>query len=416
MSFAANNHPGSTSPQTRRGLDWMNFFLADVRDGVGPYLAIFLAASHNWNASDIGLVMGAMGLATGVSQIFAGQWMDSTNNKRGLVAVASAVIGAACIIMAMVPSFWVILLCQIAIGASAALIIPGISALTLGTTGYKTYARRQGRNEVFNHAGNVVAAVMAGVVGHFLARELIFWVVALWSVFSMLSVYMIRSDDIDLAVARGANRVDGQIQVSSFATLLQDKRLGILALVILLFHFGNAAMLPLVGQELTANAQGQGASLWMSACIIGAQLVMIPVAAYTGKYAEQVGRKPVFLIALVVLPIRGVLFSLGDDPLYLLAVQLLDGISAGIFGVLWVLMVADLTKGTGHYGITLGVLNTAHMIGFFLSQTTSGWVVDHFDSYASGFLYLSAVAGVALMLFAWAMPETQNVNKAERGD
>ena len=184
MSFAANNHPGSTSPQTRRGLDWMNFFLADVRDGVGPYLAIFLAASHNWNASDIGLVMGAMGLATGVSQVFAGQWMDSTNNKRGLVAVASAVIGAACIIMAMVPSFWVILLCQIAIGASVALIIPGISALTLGTTGYKAYARRQGRNEVFNHAGNVVAAVMAGLVGHFLARELIFWVVALWSVFN----------------------------------------------------------------------------------------------------------------------------------------------------------------------------------------------------------------------------------------
>jgi len=112
---------------------------------------------------------------------------------------------------------------KFAIGASAALIIPGISALTLGTTGYKAYARRQGRNEVFNHAGNVVAAVMAGLVGHFLARELIFWVVALWSVFSMLSVYMIRSDDIDLAVARGANRVDGQIQVSSFATLLQDK-------------------------------------------------------------------------------------------------------------------------------------------------------------------------------------------------
>ncbi len=164
-----------------------------------------------------------------------------------------------------------------------------------------------------------------------------------------------------------------KFRLVSFATLLQDKRLGILALVILLFHFGNAAMLPLVGQELTANAQGQGASLWMSACIIGAQLVMIPVAAYTGKYAEQVGRKPVFLIALVVLPIRGVLLSLGDDPLYLLAVQLLDGISAGIFGVLWVLMVADLTKGTGHYGITLGVLNTAHMIGFFLSQTTSGW-------------------------------------------
>lgn len=397
--------------RSKKGLDFLNFFLADVRDGVGPYLAVFLAASQNWNASDIGIVMGAMGIATGVAQIPAGKWMDVTKNKRLVLSIACAIIGIACPLMVLTPSFTVILLCQIAIGASAAFVLPGIASMTLGIVGYKGYAHRQGRNEVFNHAGNIVAALLAGIIGHFIAIELIFWIVGLWSFLSIGSIYIIRNKDIDVVKARGAVIIGNEVKIVDYKKVLTNKLVVIFAGVIVLFHFGNAAMLPLVGQELSANHLGEGASLWMSACIILAQLVMLPVASFAGKYADVWGRKPIFLIGLVALPIRGILYTFSDAPAYLLAVQSLDGIGAGIFGVIWVLVAADITRGTGHYNLVLGVLNAAHMVGFFLSQTTSGFVVDYFDSFSAGFIYLSIIACLALLLFAFKMPETLNIHK-----
>lgn len=396
------------STQSKRGLDWMNFFLADVRDGVGPFLAIYLLATHSWSASAIGVVMGAMGVATGLAQIPAGQWMDRAENKRLLLILACIAVAIATPLMTIVTTFPVVLACQIIVGAAAAFIIPGIASITLGVVGPKRFAPRTGRNEAFNHAGNIVAALIAGLVGHYLAREYIFWVVALWSVFSALTILMVRKDEIDPRLARGAVTDTGELHVSSFREVLTDRRILVFFLVVLLFHFGNAAMLPLVGQELTANAGGSGAALWMSACIILAQAVMIPVATFAGKYADIWGRKPVFLIGLIALPIRGILYGFSDEPWYLLAVQALDGVGAGIFGVIWVLIVADLTKGTGRYAVTLGVINVGHMIGFFLSQTLAGMVVDATDSYRWGFWFLAGIATLALLLFQFGMKETRH--------
>lgn len=405
---AATTGDRQPSAQSRRGLDWMNFFLADVRDGVGPFLAIYLLATHDWSASAIGVVMGAMGVATGLTQIPAGQWMDKAENKRLLLVLACIAVAIATPLMTIVTTFPVVLACQIVVGAAAAFIIPGIASITLGVVGPKRFAPRTGRNEAFNHAGNIVAALIAGLVGHYLAREYIFWVVALWSVFSALTILMIRRDEIDPQLARGAVTEGGELHVSSFATVFTDRRILVFFFVVLLFHFGNAAMLPLVGQELTANAGGAGASLWMSACIILAQAVMIPVATFAGKYADLWGRKPVFLIGLIALPIRGILYGFSDEPWYLLAVQALDGVGAGIFGVIWVLIVADLTRGTGRYAVTLGVINVGHMIGFFLSQTLAGMVVDATDSYRWGFWFLAGVATLALLLFQFGMRETRH--------
>ncbi|MDX2259340.1 MAG: MFS transporter [Hyphomicrobiaceae bacterium] len=400
--------PTEISPQSRRGLDWMNFFLADVRDGVGPYLAIYLLATHNWSATDIGIVMGAMGVATGLMQVPAGQLMDAARSKRSLLIAACGVVAVACPLMVMWTNFWVVLACQVAIGAAAAFILPGTAAITLGLVGHRNFAQRTGRNEVFNHAGNIVSAVLAGLIGHFVAREYIFWIVGLWSLLSVFSILMIRSQEIDDVRARGAVRSKGgEVALANTWEVLADRRILVFALVVFLFHFGNAAMLPLVGQELAANAAGQGAALWMSACIILAQAVMIPVSHFAGTHADRWGRRPIFLIGLVALPIRGFLYGFSDEPWYLLAVQALDGIGAGIFGVMWVLVAADLTRGTGHYNLVLGIINAAHMVGFFLSQTLAGMVVDATGSYTAGFWFLAGVATLALVVFALFMEETK---------
>jgi MFS family permease len=188
--------------------------------------------------------------------------------------------------------------------------------------------------------------------------------------------------------------------------LLARPELLIFALAVTLFHFANAAMLPLAGQ-LLSTGKTTGASLYMSACIIAAQLVMIPVAALAGTFADRWGRKPVFLIGFAALPIRGCLYTFSDDPVYIVMVQLLDGIGAGIFGVLWVTVVADLTKGTGRYNVTLGAIATAQSIGAALSNLAAGYVVQLWG-YPTAFLSLAGVAAMALFLFYWAMPETKD--------
>ena len=143
----------------------------------------------------------------------------------------------------------------------------------------------------------------------------------------------------------------------------------------------------------------------MSACIIVAQFVMIPTATWAGRLANA-GRKPIFLLGFGVLPIRGVLYTLSNNPYFLVSVQILDGIGAGIFGVLSVLMVADLTKRTGRFNPTQGMLNTAIGIGAALSNLMAGFLGQK-AGYNVGFLTLAAIAAVATMVFWLLVPETK---------
>ena len=121
----------------------------------------------------------------------------------------------------------------------------------------------------------------------------------------------------------------------------------------MIFHLANAAMLPLVGQKLALQDNKEGTAL-MSACIVAAQVVMVPMAALVGRKADSWGRKPLFLAAFAILPLRGFLYTLSDDRYWLVAVQLLDGVGAGLYGALFVIVVADLTRGSGHFNLAQG--------------------------------------------------------------
>ena len=190
-----------------------------------------------------------------------------------------------------------------------------------------------------------------------------FFLVAAMAAASAGAVMLIREREIDHGLARGAD--DGENdshEAVGIGELFKDRRIVIFVISAVLFHFANAAMLPLVGQK-SSDGMKDGAAVVMSACIIAAQIVMIPVALAASRLAASWGRKPVFLIGFGVLPIRGLLYCLSINPVYLVAVQLLDGIGAGIFGVVSVLVVADLTRGTGRFNLTQGALATATGIG-----------------------------------------------------
>ncbi len=387
-------------------LDALNLFLADVRDGLGPYLAIYLASRRHWDSGRIGIAMGAVGLATVLAQTPAGALIDSTRRKRLVVALAAFAVALGAVAEVWARGLFAVVAAQVVIGVAAAVFAPAISAITLGMVGHERLARQMGRNEAFNHSGNVLAALLAAVIGDYVAYEGIFFLVAAMSVGSMLSVAAIRGDAIDHDMARGGESgADGTpASSSSWREILRDRRILIFGLSVVLFHFANAAMLPLVGQELARTHKDHEAS-FMSACIIAAQLVMVPVALLSSRLAVSWGRKPVFLVGFAILPIRGVLYTLTHNPYALVAIQLLDGVGAGIFGVVSVLVIADLTRGTGRFNLLQGVLATATGIGAALSNAMTGYVVKA-GGFHTGFLTLAAIAAVALGFFAVTMPET----------
>jgi MFS family permease len=397
------------TPKVERPLDALNFFLADVRDGLGPYLSIYLLTEQKWDQASIGVVMSIAALAGIIAQTPAGALIDKTTAKRGLIIAAAIVVTLACLTLPFIAKFEWVAATQAIAGAAGAIFAPAVAAVTLGIVGPKAFAKRIGRNEAFNHAGNAVAATLAGISAYFFGPIVVFWLLAAMAIASIFATLSIPADAIDDHVARGldgANEPDSdhRDKPSGFQVLLTCKPLLIFAAASVLFHFSNAAMLPLVGQKLALVNKELGTTL-MSVCIVAAQMVMVPVAIVVGRNADSWGRKPIFAAALAVLALRGALYPLSDNPYWLVGVQLLDGVGAGIFGALFPLVVADLTRGTGHFNVSQGAIATAAGLGGALSAAAAGFIVVA-AGYSAAFLFLAAIAAVALGLFVVMMPET----------
>jgi MFS family permease len=391
----------------KRPLDALNFFLADVRDGLGPYLAIYLLTERNWDQASIGLVMSVAALAGIVAQTPAGALIDRSTAKRGLMVAAAIAVTLASVALPFLKGFIPVAATQALAAVAAAIFAPAITAVTLGIVGPHLFAERTGRNEAFNHAGNAVAATLAGAAAFVWGPVVVFWLLAAMAVASIAATLSIPAGAIDHHIARGlADGDDGGSHggPSGFQVLLTCKPLLVFAAATVLFHFANAAMLPLVGQKLALVNKELGTTL-MSACIVAAQLVMVPVAVLVGRKADVWGRKPIFAAALAVLMLRGALYPLSDNLYWLVGVQLLDGVGAGIFGALFPLVVADLTRGTGHFNISQGAIATAAGLGGALSTAAAGVIVVAVG-YGAAFLFLAGVAAIGLVLFCVAMPET----------
>jgi MFS family permease len=400
-----------------RALDALNFFLADVRDGLGPYLAIYLLSVQHWDAASIGAVMSVAGVAGILAQTPAGALIDRTTRKRAMVIAAAIAVTAGSLALPLLPRFGAVAAAQAVTGVAGAVFPPALAAITLGIFGPRAFARRIGRNEAFNHAGNAAAATLAGGMAYLFGPIVVFWQMAVLTVVSIFATLAIPADAIDDRRARGLGRDDhgddGE-QPSGLATLLASRPLMVFAACAVLFHFANAAMLPLVGQKLALTEPSLATSL-MAICIVAAQGVMVPVALVVGANADRWGRKPIFLAAFAILALRGVLYPLSDDPYWLVGVQLLDGIGAGIFGTLFPLVVADLTRGTGRFNVSQGAIATAQGTGAALSTAVAGWIVVG-ASYSAAFLVLAGIAAAGFLLYLIVMPETRPTGASTASD
>jgi MFS family permease len=397
------------SQRSLRGLDGLNFLLADVRDGLGPFLAVFLKAEQHWPPGAIGIAMAASSIAAAFWQIPAGLLVDSLRFKRLLVAVSGLLVAAGCLLVAFNPQFAAVVAAQVTLGAASAVIPPALASLSLGLVGHRRLDARISRNESFNHGGNFVAAGTAGSLGYTLGYDWIFYLVCFFAIASAAVVNLINPAEIDHELARGGEERDasGQFKAPlSVRALFARKDLVIFLISVVLFHFGNAAMLPMAGQVLAQTHPGSD-TIALSACIIAAQLIMVGVAWAVGKaMAAGIGRKPIFLVALATLPVRGILFSFTANPYGVVAIQLLDGVAAGIFGVIAVVIASDLMRGTGRFNLAQGLVALCVGVGAALSNFVSGFIIEWYG-YGAGFLSLTAVALAAFGFFALFMPETR---------
>lgn len=419
-----------------RALRALNFFVADVQNGMGPYMALYLQTSVHWGPARIGAALAAGNIAQVLAQTPAGALIDRVRQKRALLLFGIGLIALAVLTTAFFTTKPVVMTGQALIGTAGAIFPLCLSAIALGLVGRKKFDRAQGTNQAFNAAGNMFAALALGAVGYYFNMRWMFCFVGLLCVGAVLCVLRIKGDDIDYDLARGADKAaddkpasepasqrqpapsgsawDGIKELlSSFGGLLKQKPVLVFLVSAIIFHFANAAMVPLVTQLLARGVGTQQAILFTSGYMVASQLVFMIVAAVSGKLAGKLGRKPLFLFAFVALAVRGVLYTLSHHPAALIAVQCMDGLGAGIFGVVGVLIIADLTKGSGSFNAAQGAIATAQGLGAFLSNSVAGYLAkNRGDDFT--FLTLAGIAVVGLVVFWVFMPET--LGKAREGE
>jgi MFS family permease len=406
-TMGAQDFHATPSQRSIKALLGVNFLLAGILVGFGPFIAVYLA-QHHWGQAQIGMVLTAGGLASLASQIPGGALLDSVETKRLLAGCGIALLGLAAATVAIAPLFPYVLAALLMQGVTGGIVGPGIAAVTLGLVGYRGMARQLGRNARFASAGGIAAAALLGIVGQLISTRAIFVATALLAVPALLALARIRGDEVVQARARAATVPGhpGQVRRPMRASALwQDRRLLIFASCEILFQLANASLLPLVGEELAYNKH-QHSSLIMSAMIIGPQIIVVLLAPWVGRRAHRFGRRPLLLLGFGVLPLRALLFAATASPPLLVAIQLLDGVSGSVAGVMASLVISDITAGSGRFNLAQGVYGTLMGIGAALSTTISGIVVEHFGR-TVGFAGLAGIGIVGFVVLAALMPETR---------
>jgi len=393
-------HPSRRSLQ---GLDWFVFFVADVQAGFGPFVAVYLT-TQKWTQFDIGLVMTVAGLIALAAQIPGGALVDAARSERVVAGAAVAVIGGSALAYAIWPIFPVVLAAACLQAAASCVLGPAIAAISLGLVGHAAIGERFGRNARFASIGAGLSAGVMGACGYFFSARSVFLVTAALLVPALLVLRRLSPEEIDPERAHGSLPPAAKPPID-LRSLLQKRTLLIFGACLLLFHLANAAMLPLMGSVLTMRSS-QWATVLIGACLVGPQLVVAVFSPWVGRQAERWGRRPLLIAGFAALPVRGLLFATVSDPYLLVAVQLLDGLTGAVLAVMVPLTVADLTKGTGRFNLTQGLVGTMTGLGASLSPTFAGFVSDTFSSnYA--FFGLAAIAVVGLAVVALLMPETR---------
>jgi MFS family permease len=285
-------------------------------------------------------------------------------------------------------------------GVSSAFFAPVLAALALSLVGHASLPKLMGENQAWNHAGNIASAALAIAVVAKLGITALFYSVGIASCFAAASVFWIDPSDLDPYHATG--RTDDRADGIPIRQLLRDRNTLVLFVSVALFHFANAPILPAVA--LYVKKLG-GSDQWMTGTVLTAQTVMIPASLIAGRLARTQGRKPITCVAFWVLPLRILSYTFVHSPKALVALQALDGVGAGIYGVVIALYCADLAANKGGFNTLMGLFATALAVGAVAGPLCTGVLIQHFG-FRVTFLVFAAMALAGAAWFTFLMPET----------
>jgi MFS family permease len=401
---ARNILRGRISKQSRQGLDWLNFFLADIQTGFGAFVAFYLA-DLGWDKGQVGLALSAGTVAGLIAHIPGGAIVDWVPWKRGFAALGIGMIAVSALILALAPTFFLVFTAEILHGLTGGIVTPAIAAISLGLVGRSAMSARTGRNNAFDAAGNALTAAAMGAAGQYISKAAIFFGAAALCIPALVALSLIRSDEINYARARNAGIGRGAADIQRIFDLGKNLRLYIFAACIFLFQLADAAMLPVVSQNL-AQDKNQSSSLLVAGLIITPQLIAAVLSPWVGYHSEKFGRKPLLLAGFVVEVVRALLFALYTTYPFLIVAQCLAGISSACVTVLTLLMITDMTTGTGRFNLVQGFIGTVIAIAAAISTGTTGFIFERLGHF-SGFLILAAAAAAATLLFWVGLTETK---------
>jgi MFS family permease len=379
-------------------LQSLNFFMADLQAGIGPFLGVFLLA-HHWSSGPIGTVMTLGGLAGMAMTAPFGAMVDATRRKRAFVVIPGACAVLAALLILVSQDVWAVTLSQVASAIAGAAIGPAVTGITLGIVRQSGFPRQNGRNQAFNHAGNMVGAGLSGLLGWHFGFAAVLWLAAAFGALSLLSVMLIPARAINDEAARGMQEDDtGKGTASGLRELLASKPLLILAGSLACFHLGNGAMLPLLSMAIVAHHHGGAPLIIVAETVVVAQAVMIIASLWAARIAETRGYWVIMLITFIALPIRGVVAALFMTHWGIYPVQVLDGIGAGLQSVAVPGLVARILNGTGRVNLGQGAVMTVQGLGAALSPALGGWIAEPLG-YRAMFVILGGFALISMTLW-----------------
>lgn len=380
-------------------LEALNFFVADVQAGIGPFLGVFLQA-RGWNPEAIGTVMALGGIAGMLATSPAGALVDATHHKRGIIIAAGVMTTLASLVLWVSHEYWMVAASQVLTAVTGAAIGPAVAGVTLGIVRERGFDRQFGRNQVANHAGNVVGAALSGWLGWRYGFGAVFALAGCFGALTVISTLLIRRDAIDHDSARGlatAASPHAHEPASGWRVLLTCRPLLLLSAALAIFHLGNAAMLPLYGLAVVA-AHKADPSAFTAQTIVIAQLVMVVAACFANRLIQRIGYWGVILVTFLALPLRGVVAAFFVTPWGVWPVQALDGIGAGLQSVAVPALVVHLLQGTGRVNVGQGMVMTVQGVGAALSPALGGVLAQRFG-FAPAFFVLGAVSTGSLALW-----------------
>ncbi|MBV8050568.1 MAG: MFS transporter [Acidobacteriaceae bacterium] len=396
-----NKQRRKAASQSIVGLNAINFFQAEMVGVVMPLIGVFLR-EHRWHYEAIGVATAAAGLGTLVLQTPAGVLTDRVSSRRLLFAAAAILTGACYTTIPFLPNSHGLVDAFLFIsGATQSFFPPLLGALALALVGHELLNKMAGQNQGWNHAGNIAAAVAAMGLVRLFNVSAVFYAVGACSLLAAISVLLIRADDLDEEIATGLTL--GNCQMVSTKELFRDRSVLALVIAIFLFHLANAPILPTTA--LYVKKLGGSDSL-MTATVLSAQTVMVPVSLLAGRYGDRWGRKPVMAIAFWFLPLRILSYTLVSNPKAVVWLQALDGIGAGIYGVVVISLAADLTRGKGGFNTLAGLFATALATGGVFGPLISGFLLEHIG-FKGTFSTFAALALIGAAVFSVFVPETK---------